>query len=244
VRQGLTVIFETASLSHEDAALLRNAHAPANDRLNAMLRPLENRQAKQMLDVLEAAMMTTDKDIDLADYVDDIMPENVFNNEPESVGKINLSERDLHARRMVEKALSRVTRADNPVERADCFEDLRAALNMHRLSVEKYVAMYEQEPVRAKIREVIKDGALAYVNVKFRDTVTVLPSPEDEALVRDPNARPIDQLNALFRNSSKHALDLLGALELAGFDFEEEGLTQRILTAGNDSNVGEPAPKL
>lgn len=241
VRQGLTVIFEAASLSREDTETVQNDRAPANERLNAMLRPLEDKQAKHLLDVLEQAMLTTEADIDLSDYVDAIMPENIFFNAPEMSTAIKLSDRELHARKAIEKVLARVTRATNPVDRADYFDDVRGALRVHGLTVEKYVAMYEHEPVRAKIREVIKDGALAYVNIKFRDTVTVLPSPEDEALVRDPHARPIDQLNALFRNSSKGALDLLDALEEAGFDFEEEGLTQRILLAGIQSPE-TPAP--
>ncbi len=243
VNHGLRVVFETAALSADDADTLRSVNASANDRLNALLRPLSQVHAQILLNVLESALRTTEKDIDLSDYVDDITPDNIFDNAPEAALARPLTEREDKARKAIEKALGHVLRASDITESANRYEGLRAALNMHRMTVDSYVGLYDDEAMRNKIRETMREKALAYVNARFRQTISVKPSEEDEAMVVSESARPADQLNALFRNvADKEALRLLDALEEAGFDLDEEGLTRRILEAGAqmDNVQGHP----
>ncbi len=234
----LRTYFETASLSEEDAALLRNESAPANDRLNALLRPMTGEQAKPLLDILEQALKTTEADPDLADYIDELIPENVYFNTSDAPAVKTLSALDERARKAIEKAVTRVARASSLEGRTRNYVDLRAELNMHRKDVDWFIGTLKYDAARDRARQIIQEAALVYVGLNFRNTIKVKPSPEDQLIVDDPNARPGDQLNALFRNvADKATLDLLGALEDAGFDYEEADLTQRILAVGKPVSV-------
>lgn len=240
VRQGLQLTYETAALSQEDRGILSDDRAPESVKLNALFRPVADGHARAMLDALESALVINEPDAEITDYVDEITPDNVFFNAPEKAEEKPLSARDEAARAAVGKALSRVARATSPVEMADCYAGFRGSLSIHGLTLDRFVSLYRFKEVQDRIRDVVREAVLVFVNVRFRKAIKEMPSPEDQQLVNDSNARPIDRLNALFRNTGTEAVSLLSALEEAGFDFEEEGLTQRILAAGT---VETPAAK-
>ena len=247
-REQLNQIFTRSALFADDVAILRNERAPANDRLNALLRPIHPKLALSLLTILEEALAAEGEGRELEDCVADIIPTNLHLNEPDDPLQVPVDPKYIPVRVAVTQGIQNIGMALDHKSLAKAYSGILDALRQHRMTVERYLEIQPFPQARESTLASLQKGALAYVFVGLTDLMLKKeyhPGAENMKIAVDPAVRSIDQLNALFCNTGLPGNKLLTVLEEAGFDLEEDGLIDRLLAVGKKPEVAAfPAQQL
>ncbi len=232
VREHLTGVFKKAALYPEGAAKLRSGQRlSSEDKINVVMGPVDSDESFRLLTTLEQAVRAVDPAADYMDYIDEVMPKNIFANPPKPEFK-KVSGKDDAVQCLLTSCLEEVSTSVDVQERAAAYECFLEIMSGRGGSIKAYLAT-RGEADRARCLELIQSGALAYAHEQFKALAEPF-APEDEAVINDVDAEPSAQIDAMFRNwTSKEAelksIRLLSVLEDAGFEMDETGLAARIL---------------
>lgn len=228
----LTRQFEKAALYPEDHAMLSAGLGSDSDRLNAILRPVEDAKLLPLLHLTEETYALAGRDMFAEKgFIERIMPRNVLKNAYANVAKDDRPSKFQIIYQDIREDMAG-TRAGRIEDVAKAYARVMLRLQESGLTPVKLASLYPVEAEKPAQLQPFQAAAIKYAKYHLLDVLTHHPLTEDDiAAIRDPAVEPIDQLNILFRDSGKLGVKLLTVIEESGIELDTRGLAQQIFEA-------------
>lgn len=245
VKLSLSGVFSGPEVAAGRYSELYDRRQPQIDRLNLLFSPLRRETAMELLSILEqGAEITRDGDIDLAGYVDRILPEGLVDIEdsgPNTLSKKGETVESLIFAPLLADFINDMKYARTAVNEAEAFLELVTRVRVKDID-KKISSLPEQAPsfVRPGLSKALKSAALSFVNVHMKEILTSESkrTSGDERVFLNARAAADERLNALFRGTGVDGLELLDLLEQVGFTLEEPDLVDQILSRSSSGVAG------